>query len=179
MNRSWLMHAAAAGVGGMLVMGVAVPLTVAMTEASWTHPQSAQAALTAATVPAPVNVRCSSTDSQLGGPVATIDWSAPASVNGSVVTYVVAGKQNAGDVEWKKIADASGSSYAFGNSLLGGLVGAILNLLFGGGSEITVGVIAIHTFPGGSVWESVPGQTWKVSKALGGALGLLDGFKCG
>ncbi|MGL3805521.1 hypothetical protein ACSYDW_05430 [Paeniglutamicibacter sp. R2-26] len=179
MNTSWLVRAAAIGIAGMLVAGVAVTGATAETEASWMHPQAAQATVAAAVAPAPVGVNCTSSDSALGGPVATIRWSAPASVNGATITYVVAGKRNAGDAAWTKIADASGNSYAFGNGLLGGLVGGILNLLFGGGSEITVGVIALHTFSGGAVWESVPGQTVKVSKAQGGALGLLDGFKCG
>ena len=179
MNGSWLVRAAAAGTAGILAAGVAVSWAAAETEASWLHPQAAQASVAAAVVPAPAGVNCASSDSALGGPVATVRWSAPASVNGSTTTYVVAGKRNAGDAEWTKISDASGNSYAFGNGLLGGLVGSILNLLFGSGSEITVGVIALHTFSGGAVWESVPGQTVKVSKAQGGALGLLDGFKCG
>ena len=175
MSGSWLVRAAAAGAAGMFVAGVAASWATAETEASWTHPQAAQATVAAAVVPAPAGVACTSSDSALGGPVATLRWSAPAPVNGSTTTYVVAGKRNAGDAEWTKIADVPGSSYAFGNGLLGG----ILNLLFGGGSEITVGVTALHTFSGGAVWESVPGQTVKVSKAQGGALGLLDGFKCG
>ncbi|MFJ6415585.1 hypothetical protein [Paeniglutamicibacter sp. NPDC091659] len=178
MNRSLLVRSAAIGITAMIALSAAVPLTIDKTDASWTDPQKARATLVAATVPAPVGVNCTFTDSMLGGPVATIDWSAPESVNGSVITYKIVGKQSASDIEWNKIADVPGNSYAFGNGLIGGLVGGILNLLFGGGNQITVGVVAVHTFPGGPVWESVPGKTWKVSKAQGGALGLLDGFKC-
>lgn len=176
-NQPWLLRAAACGTAFMLLTGVATSMSIAETSATWKGSQDGGAAFSAKTAPRPANLRCDSSDSQLGGPVAKLSWSPATGLPGAAVSYKLVGKQKPDDPAWTDIGDPKGLSYSFDSGLLGGLLGGILNLLFGSGNEITVAVVAVHAFPGG-VWESTPSASWKIRKAQGGALGLIQGYAC-
>lgn len=183
MKRTWLVRAGVLGTASLLVCGIFMPHGVKETQASWNMTQTGSANLTSATIARVLDATCKSSDSLLGGPVATVTWADSPSTNGSSVSYKVVAKQLLSDPEWTVIFGPPPAKVAavrpieFGTGLLEGLLGGLLDLLFGNASEIFIGVVAVHSF-GGTQWESPVTPIGKIAKANGGLLGAIAGYKC-
>ncbi|MFL4480125.1 hypothetical protein ACIPUB_17845 [Paeniglutamicibacter sp. ORCA_105] len=177
MNPSWLIRGASFGAGVLLLTGVLVPIYAHDSNASWSDSQTASATMKALVVPIPANTKCTSSNTPLGGPVATTSWSPASSIGGSIVGYKIVGKQQLSDPEWTFIVEPTSNSYEFKTGLLAGILGTVLKALLGSGSEFHVGVVAVHSFQG-VAWESAVAPIGKITKAQGGTLNLISGFAC-
>lgn len=177
MKRPWLMRGAAFGTGAMLTMGALVSTSAEETSAGWNSSQVASATMHALTVQVPANAKCTSSNPPVTGPLATVSWSPASSVNNSLVSYEIVGKQRLSDPEWTFIVEPTTNTYEFKSGLLDGLLKSILTPLLGSGSEFYVGIIAVHSFQGVS-WESAVAPTGKIATTQGGALKLISGFQC-
>lgn len=176
-KRTWPVRTTALGAGALLLAGTLLPNYAGDTTANWNSSQVASATLRAVLIPDPVNAKCTSTDTPLGGPVATVSWSPAGPIGGSRVGYRVVGKQRLSDPEWISIVEPVANSYQFKTGLLDGILQGVLTLLLGNGSEFYVGVVAVHSFQSTS-WESEVVPTGRIVKAQGGTLNLISGFAC-
>lgn len=175
----------ALGVAVLLVCGILVPHGAQATSALWSMEQVGETKddFVSAEIPSISGASCNSSDSLLGGPVATVTWTDSPSINGSSVSYRVVAKQQLSDPEWAVIFGPPPANKTavrpieFGTGLLEGVLGGLLDLLFGTGTEIHIGVIAEHSF-GGTKWESPVTPVGIIAKANGGVLGAIAGYKC-
>lgn len=100
------------------------------TDAAWTSPQMASGTVSALTLAPPTGLACvTSGGGLLGTNTATLTW--PTVIG--VTEYVLEGK-GSGQTDWTLVSRTGANTFVFESSLLGGLLGSLLNTLFGTGT---------------------------------------------
>ncbi|WP_265520544.1 hypothetical protein [Oerskovia flava] len=138
-----------------LVLTLALVLTGGAGAAAWwTASQTVQATATAAVIAPATNIRCTTTGGTLTR-TATVAWNAAAQVPASYRVTI-----RSGTTVTTTTVPGTQTQLVISQSLLGGLLGSILDLLLGG-AVLNVSVQAVHS----SGWVSVPTGTVGVRNA--------------
>lgn len=139
----------------------------------WSHSKTlVPHALQAGEIARPGSLSCTERVIVLGGIAATIAWNAVPNAD----SYVVMGV--GGDGQTRQIARVTALNYQFSQGLLDGLLGALLNLLFGSGpAKIYVQAVHGTNIELDKNWLSKPSSEVDIRKATT-LESLLGGFKC-
>ncbi|MBN0042441.1 hypothetical protein JN535_20025 [Cellulosimicrobium cellulans] len=145
-------------------LAVVLALVGAPAVAWWTASASLSTTVSAGTVPAPTGTTCTTTGTTLNRS-ATVRWTAPTPAPARYRVTIAGGGQST-------TTETTATQLVVTESLLGGLLQSILDLLLGG-TVLQVGVQSVHD----SGWVSAPGGAVAVRGALVAGTGL-SGVSC-
>lgn len=145
-------------------LAVALALVGAPAVAWWTASGSLWTTVSAGTIPAPTGTTCTTTGTNLSRS-ATVRWTAPTPAPARYRVTIAGGGQST-------TTETTATQIVITESLLGGLLQSILDLLLGG-TTLQVSVQSVHS----SGWVAVPGNAVSVRGALVAGTGLT-GVSC-
>jgi len=147
------------------VLAVLLALVGVPAAAWWTADGSLWTTVSAGTVPPPTATTCTTTGSVVLRS-ATVSWAAPTPAPARYRVTIAGGGQST-------TTETTATQLVVTESLLGGLLGSILDLLLGG-TTLQVSVQSVHA----SGWTSAPSNAVPVRGALLAGTGLA-GVSCG